>query len=67
MNNFFRCLIAVVVYTIISQVTGVYHNVLTDPFVLKDFLLDLALFVAVFYVVWWITGKTRLGPQASKT
>lgn len=67
MNNFFRCLIALVVYAIISQVTGVYHNVLTDPFDLKDFLLDLALLIAVFYVVWWVTGKTRLGRQASKT
>lgn len=64
MNNFFRCLIAVVVYAIISEVTGVYHNALIDPFDLKDFLLDLALFIVVFYVVWWITDKTRLGKDS---
>lgn len=66
MNNFLRYLIAFIVYRIISTATGIYHNFLTEPFNLMAILLDLGLFLVTFFIIWWITGKIRLGGASGR-
>ncbi|MCC5878297.1 MAG: hypothetical protein JJU03_00165 [Idiomarina sp.] len=61
MNSFIRTFIAFLIYWPISRATGTAYRIHAESFDFVALAIDFGLFAVIFTLVWWITGKTRLG------